>query len=163
MWELHNKESWAPKDWCFWTVVLEKALGSTLDCKGIYQLILKEINPEYSLEGLMLKLMLQYFSHLMQRTDSLEMIWCWQRLKAEGEGSDRGWGGWMASLTQWIWIWASSGGWWWTGKPGVLQSMGLQIVGLTELLNWTDHVSKELLFFILKYEYDKKVQNITTV
>ena len=74
MWELHHKESWTPKDWCFWTVVLEKALESTLDCKEIYQLILKEINPEYSLEGLMLKLMLQYFSHLMQRTDSLETI-----------------------------------------------------------------------------------------
>ena len=72
MWELHHKESWTPKDWCFWTVVLEKALESTLDCKEIYQLILKEINPESSLKGLMLKLKIQYFSHLMQRTDSME-------------------------------------------------------------------------------------------
>ena len=100
------------------------------------QSILKEISPEYSLEGLMLKLKLQYSGHLMQRTDSLER---WERLKAGGKGDDRGWDGWMASLTQWTWIWVSSGSWWWTGRPGVLQSMGSQRVGhdwATEL-NWT--------------------------
>ena len=92
------------------------------------QSILKEISPEYSLEGLMLKLKLQYFGHLVQRTDSLE-DWCWERLKAGGEGEDRGWDGWMASPTQWTWVWISSRSWWWTGKPGVLQSMGSQTVG----------------------------------
>ena len=64
--------------------------------------------------------------------------WCWERWKAEGEGDDRGWDGWMASLTQWTWVWANSRSWWWTGKPGVLQSMGSQRVGhdwVTEL-NW---------------------------
>ena len=71
MWELDYKESWALKNWCFWTVVLEKTLESPLHCKEI-QSILKEISPEYSVEGLMLKLKLQYFGHLMQRTDSLE-------------------------------------------------------------------------------------------
>ena len=75
------------------------------------QSILKEINPKYSLEGLMLKLKLQYFGHLMQRADSLEKDWCWERLKAGGEGYDRGWGGWMASPTQWTWVWASSVSW----------------------------------------------------
>ena len=79
----------------------------------------------------------------MQRTDSVERPWCWERLKAGGEGDDRGWNGWMASLTLWTWIWASSGSWWWTGKPGVLQSMGLQSVRHdwgTELeLNWILH------------------------
>ena len=65
-------KSWALKNWCFWTVVLEKTLESPLDCKEINQSILKEISPEYSLEGLMLKMKLQYFSHLMQRIDSLE-------------------------------------------------------------------------------------------
>ena len=55
--------------------------------------------------------------------------WCWERLKAGGEGEDRGWDGWRASLTQWTWIWVSSGSWWWTGKPGVLQSTGSQRVG----------------------------------
>ena len=100
--------------------------------------ILKEISAEYSLEGLMLKLKLQYFGHLMQRTDSLEKPWCWERLKAGGEGDNIGWDGWMASLTQWTWVWASSGSWWWTGNPGLLQSTGSQRVGhdwATEL-NW---------------------------
>ena len=68
--ELDYKESWALKNRCFWTV--EKTLESPLDCKEINQFILKEISPEYSLEGLMLKLKLQYFGHLMRRTDSLE-------------------------------------------------------------------------------------------
>ena len=71
-WELDYKESWGPNNWCFWTVVLEKTLESPLDCKISNQSILKEISPEYSLEGLMLKLKLQYFGHLIQRTDSFE-------------------------------------------------------------------------------------------
>ena len=97
--------------------------------------ILKEISPEYSLEGLMLKQQLQYFGHLMRDV----WLWCWERLKA-GEGDDRGWDGWMASPTQWTWVWVNSGSWWWTGKPGMLQSMGSQRVGHkweTEL-NWTN-------------------------
>ena len=72
MWELDPRESWGPTNWCFWTVVLEKTLESPLDCKEINQSILKKISPEYSLEGLMLKLNLQYFGHLMWRTDSFE-------------------------------------------------------------------------------------------
>ena len=100
---------------------------------------LKEISPEYSLEGLMLKLKLQYFGHLMWRIDHWKRPWCWEKLKVGGEGDDRGWDGWMASFTQWAWVWACSGSWWWTGKPGMLQSMGSQSVGhdwATEL-NWT--------------------------
>ena len=103
------------------------------------QSILKEINPEHSVEGLMLKLKLQYFGHLLWSTNSFEKRWCWERWKA-GEGEDRGWDGWMASLTQWTWVWISSRSWWSTGKPGVLQSMGLQRVRhnwATEL-NWTE-------------------------
>ena len=72
MWELDCEESWAPKNWCFWTVVLEKTLKSPLDCKEIQPVILKEISLEYLLEGLMLKLKLQYFAHLRRRTDSFE-------------------------------------------------------------------------------------------
>ena len=68
----------------------------------------------------------------------LKRPWCWERLKAEGEGGDRGWDGWMASLTQWTWVWVSSGNWWWTGRPGMLQSMGCQRVGQTERLNWAE-------------------------
>ena len=99
------------------------------------QSILKEISPEYSLEGLILKLKLQYFGHLMQRTH-WKRPWCWERLEVGGEGDDRGLDGWMASPTLWTWIWVNSGSWWWTGKPGVLQSMGTQRVGhswVTEL------------------------------
>ena len=99
------------------------------------------MSPECSLEGLMLKLKLQYFGHLMQSTDSFEKT-LMLGLKAGGEGDDRRWDGWMASLTQWIWVWVSSGSWWWTGRPGVLQSIGSQIGGhnwVTEL-NWTDTV-----------------------
>ena len=72
MWNVDHKESWAPKNWCFWTVVLEKTLESPLDCKEIKTVILKEVNPEYSLGRLMVKLKLQYFGHLMRRTNSLE-------------------------------------------------------------------------------------------
>ena len=103
------------------------------------QSILREISPEYSLEGLMLKLKLQYFGHLIQRDDSFEKTWCWETLRAGGEGDDRGWDGWMASPTQWTWVWVDSGSWWWTGRPGVLQFMGSQRVRhdwVTEL-NWS--------------------------
>ena len=102
------------------------------------QSILKEIRPEYSLEGLMLKLKLQYFCHLiLQITDSLEKPWCWERLKVGEEGDNRGWDGWVASPTQWTWVWVNSGSWWWTGRPGVLQSMGVT-KSQTWLSNWTE-------------------------
>ena len=101
------------------------------------QSILKEISPEYSSEGLMLKLKLQYFGYLMQRTDSFERPWCWERLKVGGEGDDRGWDGWMASPTQWTWVWVNSGSWWWANRPGVLQSMGWQRVR-DWLSDWTE-------------------------
>ena len=92
------------------------------------QSILKEISPGCSLEGLMLKLKLQYFGHLMQRADYWKRPWCSGRLREGGEGDDRGWDGWMASSTRWTWVWVDSGGWWWTGRPGMLQFMGLQRV-----------------------------------
>ena len=139
MCELDYKESWVLKNWCFWTVVLEKTLESPLGCKEINQSILKEISPEYSLERLMLKLKLQYVDHLMQELTHWKRPWSWERLKAGGEGDHREWDGWIASSTRWTWVWANFRSWWWTGKPGVLQSMGLQRVGhdwATEL-NWT--------------------------
>ena len=122
------KESRAPKNWCFWTVVLEKTLESPLNCKEIlkeiHQSILKEISPEYSLEGLMLKLKLWSLATWCEDLTHWKRPWCWERLKAGGEGDDRGWDGWMASPTQWTWVWTSSRSWWWTGKPGVLHYMG---------------------------------------
>ena len=98
------------------------------------QSILKEISPEHSLEGLMLKL--QNFGHLMQRANSLERPWCWEKLKVGREGDDRGWDDWMASPTQWTWVSASSRSWWQTGKPGVMPSMGSQ--SWIPLRNWTE-------------------------
>ena len=106
MWELDYKESWVPKNWYFWTVVLEKTFESPLDSLLISnQSILKEISSEYSLERLMLKLKLQYFGHLMWRADSLRRLRYEERLRAGGEGGDRGLDGWMTTLTQWTWVW----------------------------------------------------------
>ena len=135
MWELDHKESWASKYWCFWTTVLEKTL------KRSNQSILKEIRPDYSLEGLMLKLKLQYFSHLMPPVELiyLKRSWCWERLKAGGEGGER-WDSWLASPTWWTWVRVNSGSWQCSGKPGMLQSMGSQRVEynwVTEL-NYTE-------------------------
>ena len=101
------------------------------------QSILKEISPGCSLEGLMLKLKLQYFGHLMERADSFKKTLMLEKIEGRRRRDDSGWDGWMASLTQWTWVWASSVRWWWAGKPGVLQSMGLQRVGhvwVTELI-----------------------------
>ena len=86
----------------------------------------------------MMKLKLQYFGTSCEELTHWKRPWCWERLGAGGEG-DRGWDGWMASPTQWTWVWVNSGSWWWTGRPGVLQFMGSQRVGhnwATEL-NWT--------------------------
>ena len=107
MCELNYKgEHWridAFKPWCW-----RRLLRVPWTARRSNQSIVKESSPEYSWEGLMLKLKLQYFGHLMRRTDSLEKTLMLGRLKAEGEGNDRGWDGWMASLTQWTWVCANS-------------------------------------------------------
>ena len=102
------------------------------------QSILKEISPEYSLEGLMLKLKLEYLATWWEELTLWKRPWCWERLKAGGEGGNRGWDGCMASLTQWTWVWVNSGSWLWTGRPGVLQFMGSKRVGhdWATGLNW---------------------------
>ena len=139
IWELDHKESWALKNWCFWTVVLEKTFEGPLDCKEI-----KPLHPKgnqswifiwndwcWSCNSNPLATWCKEMSHWKRP-------WSWERLKAGGEADDRGWDGWMASPTRWTWVWASSGSWWWTGKPGMLHSTGLQRVRhdwATEL-NW---------------------------
>ena len=142
-WTIKKAEHWrtdAFELWCW-----RRLLRVPWTARRSNQSILKEISPEYSLEGLMLKLKLQYFGHLMQRTDSLEKTLKLGKVKkAGGGGDDRGWDSWMASLTQWTWVLVSSGSWWRTGKPGMLQSMGSRRVGhdwATEL-NWTSSRSK---------------------
>ena len=140
MWELDCEESWAPKNWCFWAVVLEKTLESPLDCKKI-QPVHSEGDQPWDFFG---------------RTDAkaaTPILWplhvkswligkdsCWEGLGAGGKGDDRGWDGWMASLTRWAWVCVNSGSWWWTGRPGVLRFMGSEGVRhdwATEL-NWTE-------------------------
>ena len=105
------------------------------------QSILKEISLEYSLEGLMLKLKLQYLATWHKELTHLKRPWYWEQLKVGGEGDDRGWDGWMASPIQWTWVWVNSGSWWWTGKPGMLQSMGLQRVRH----DWVTELNKYIL------------------
>ena len=139
MWVLDHKEGWGLKNWCFWTVMLEKTLESLLDCKEIKPVHSKGNSPEYSLEGLMLKLKLQYFGHPVQRPDSLEktlMLGKIEGRKRRGQQRMR----WLDGITDSMDMSLSKlRSWWWTGKPGVLRSMGSQRVGHnwgTEL-NWT--------------------------
>ena len=104
------------------------------------QSILKEISPGCSLEGLMLKLKLQYLPIWCEELTHLNRPWCWERLRAGGEGDDRGWDGWMASPTQWTWVWVGSGSWWWRGMPGMLQFMGSQ----TGRHDWATELNRTL-------------------
>ena len=134
MWELDNKEGWALKNWCFRTVLLEKTLRVPWTARRSNQSILKEISPECSLEGLMLKLKLQYFGHLMQRTDSFEKTMMLGKIMGRRRRGNRRWDGWLAPSTQWRRVWANSRRQWRTGKPVVLQSMGSQS-DTTERLN----------------------------
>ena len=142
MWVLDCEEGWAPKNWCFWTVVWywRRLLRVPWTARRSNQPILKEISLGCSLVGLMLKLKLQYFGHLTWRADSFEKTLMLGKKKAGRERDDREWGGWMASPTQWTWVWVDSGSWWWTGRPGMLWFIGLQRIGhdwVTEL-NWTE-------------------------
>ena len=127
MWELNHKESWAPKNWCFWTVVLEKTRESPLDCKEIQPAHPKGDQPWdfFGRNDAKAETPVLWLSHA--KSWLIGKDWCWERLGAGREGDDRGWNGWMAS-PQWTWVWVNSGRWWWTGRPGVLQFMGSQRV-----------------------------------
>ena len=112
------------------------------------QSILKEVSPEYSFEGWMLSWNSNTLAIWCEELTHWKRPWCRERLKVGGEGDDSGWDRWMVSPTQWTWVWAGSGSWWWTGRPGVLQSVGLQRVGhdwVTEL-NWTYNIVHQLYF-----------------
>ena len=139
MWELDCEESWVPKNGCFWTVVLEKTLESPLDCKEI-----QPVHPKGEQSWVFIGRTDGWSWNSNTLATSCEELtywkrpWCWEGLGAGGIGDDRGWDGWMASLTRWAWVWADSGSLWWTGRPGMLQFMGSQRVRhdwVTEL-NW---------------------------
>ena len=132
MWELDCKESWVLKYWCFWTVCVE----SPLDCKEI-----QPVHPKGDQSWVFIgRTDVEAETLIVWPPDAelshWERPWCWERLKAGGEGDDRGGDDWMASPTWWTWVWASSRSWWWTGKPGALQSMGSQ--SRTQLSDWTE-------------------------
>ena len=112
--------------------------------------------PGCSLEGLMLKLKLQYFGHLMQRVDSLEKTLMLGGMGGRRRKDDRGWDGWMASLTRWAWVWVNSGSWWWTERPGVLRFMGSKESDTTEQLNWTelDYVVRFLFAYLVSVTFN---------
>ena len=126
--------------WCFWTVVLEKTLENPFDCKEI-----QPVHPKWDQSWVFIgRTDVEVETPIFRPPDAkswlIWLIWCWERLKTGREGDGRGWDGWMASLTQWTWVWVNSRSWWWTGRPGVLQSIGWQRVRhdwATEL-NWTD-------------------------
>ena len=138
MWELDYKESWVLQNWCLWTVVLEKTLESPLDSKEI-----QPVHPKGNQSWIFIGRTCWSWNSNTLATWCKELTqwkrsWCWKRLKAGGEGEDRVWDGWMASPTQWTWVWVGSGSCRRTGKPGVLHSMGMQRVRhnwATEL-NW---------------------------
>ena len=115
MWELDYKESWVPKNWCFWTVVMEKTLESPLDCNEI-QPVHPKGNQSWMFIG---RTDVEAETSILwppilwcEDLTHLKRPWCWERLQAGGEGDDRGWDGWMASLTQGTWVWMNSRSWW---------------------------------------------------
>ena len=139
--QLDYKESWTPKNWCFWTVVLEKTLESPLDCKEIQQ-----VHPKGDQSWIFIgSTDVEAETPILWLPDVKSWLF-WKDPYAgkdwnqEETGDDRRWDGWMASPPQWTWVWVNSRSWWWTGRPGVLQFMGFQRVGHdwdTEV-NWTE-------------------------
>ena len=144
MWELDYKESWALRNWCFWTVVLEKTLESSLNTRRSNKSILKEINPEHSLEGLMLKLNLQYFGHLISRTDSFEKTLMLGKieggsLKGMTEDEMVGWHHRLNGLE------LNFRFWWWTGMPVCCSPWSHKELDKTERLNCTVIITSKTL------------------
>ena len=136
IWELDYKESWALKNWCFWTAVLKKSLECPWDSKEI-----QPVHPKGNHSWIFIGSWSWNFNILgtwCEELTHLKRPWCWERMRVGGEGDDRAWDGWMASPTQWTWVWVSSGSLWWTGKCGVLQSIGSQRVehDWATQLNW---------------------------
>ena len=136
-WELDYKESWVLKNWCFWTVVLEKTLESPLDCKAI-----QPVHPKGDQSWILIgRTDVEAEAPILWPPDGkncLKRPWCWERLKA-GEGADRGWDVWMTSLTQWTWVWVNSRSWWW-GQGGLMCCDSWVHLDMTEWLNWTESI-----------------------
>ena len=142
IWIVKKAEHWridAFELWCW-----RRLLRVPWTASRSNQSVLKEISPGISLEGMMLKLKLHTLATSCEELTHWKRLWCWEGLRAGGEGDDRGWDGWMASLTRWMWVWVNSGSWWWTGRPGVLcDSWGRKesdTDSATEQLIWSDGI-----------------------
>ena len=135
-WTIKKAKCWRIDAFEFWC--WRRLLRVPWTARRFNKSIRKETSSEYSLEALMLKLKLQYFSHLMRRVNSLEKTLILGKIEGRKEGDNRGWDGCMASPTQWTWVWGNSRSWQWTGRPGMLQSMGLQRVGHDWATEWTE-------------------------
>ena len=140
MWELDYKESWAPKNWCFWTVVLEKTLESPLDFKDI-----QPMHPKGDQSWVFIgRTDVEAETPILWPPDVERWLngkrpWCWERLKAGGEGDDRGWDDWMVSLTWWMWVGQASGVGGGQGSLACCSPWGSRESDTTEWLNWIDH------------------------
>ena len=159
MWELDCEEGLVPKNWCFWTVVLEKTLESPLDFREIQPVHSEGDQPWHFFGGNDAETPVLWPPHAKSWLIGKDS--CWEGLGAGGEGDDRGWDGWMASLTRWTWVWVNSGSCWWTGRPGMLRFMRLQRLRhdwATEL-NWTEQWRWFILCFLV--DITKKLLQIT--
>ena len=152
MWELEYKESWVSKNWCFWSVVLEKTLESPLECKEI-----QPVHPKGNQSIIFIRRTHAEAEPPILWSPDMKnwLTWkdsdAWKDWGQEEKGTDRGWDGSMASLTRWTWVWVSSRSWWWKGKPGMLQSMGplrLRQNWASEL-NWNIFLKCKENFFVM--------------
>ena len=166
MCDLDYKESWAPKNWCFWTVLLEKTLESPLDGKEIQPVHPKGDQSWMFIGRTDLKLKSNTLATWCKELTNLRRPYAGKDWGQEEKGMT-GWDGWMASPTQWAWVWVDSGSWWWTGRPGMLQFMGSQRVGhdwATEL-NWTclwniDQPGNSSNTNVTLKKYSNKISNV---
>ena len=165
MWELDYKESWALKNNAFELWCWRRLLWVPLTARRFNQSILKKSVLNINWKDWCWSWNSSTLATWCEVLTYLKRPWCWEGLRAGGEGDDRGWDSWMTLLTQWTWVWVNSGSWWWTGRPGMLQSIGSQGVrheesNTTEWLNWTELNLVETLeeivtlsFIILEFQY----------
>ena len=155
-WTVKKAERWRIDafEWCW-----ERLLRISWTSRRSRQSIRKEISPEYSLEGLMLRVRIHTLATWWEELTHWKKLCCWESLKVGEEGVT--WDGWMASPTRWTWVWAGSGSWWWTGKSGMLQSMGLQ--SRTRLSDWTElnfFTKNSLYYFLFPWPHLWKIRSI---
>ena len=154
MWELDYKESWEQKNWCFWTVVLEKTLESPLEIQPVHP---KGDQSWVFLGGTDVEAETPILWPPNAKKRLKKRPWCWERLMVGGEGDDRSWDGWMASPTHWTWVWVGSRSWWWTGSLACCSPLGHKESDPTEWLNWTELMTSVVLQSCRSIEKDTRL------